>query len=252
MAQFFWIDTRLSAEHMRYLWNVISEENKRKFNVNSRLAGNISKSEEIIDENNWFYENVLKKYTEKLFYDDWDNYRRYRIEKEESPPEFEMDRFWVNYQKKHEFNPLHHHHSGGEGYSFVIFMKIPTHWKEQHALPISANSNSPCASNFEFVWSEKETCKNKLFPLSPKDEGRMLFFRARQSHQVFPFYGTEEERITISGNIVIEQDQEQELQRMEHIFEQMKQQIKTVKEQIKHEKSTKSENQKTPLSSILN
>jgi len=29
----------------------------------------------------------------------------------------------------------------------------------------------------------------------------MLFFPAGLAHQVYPFYGTEEERITISGNI---------------------------------------------------
>ena len=32
---------------------------------------------------------------------------------------------WVNYQKQHEFNPLHYH-SGI--YSFVVWMKIPTDW----------------------------------------------------------------------------------------------------------------------------
>ena len=29
----------------------------------------------------------------------------------------------------------------------------------------------------------------------------MLFFPSNLHHQVYPFYGTEEERITISGNI---------------------------------------------------
>jgi hypothetical protein len=32
----------------------------------------------------------------------------------------------------------------------------------------------------------------------------MLFFPAWVSHQVFPFYGTDEERVTISGNIIHE------------------------------------------------
>ena len=94
-------------------------------------------------------------------------------------------------------------HNGGLGFSFVVFMKIPTHWKEQHALPISAKSNSPQASDFLFVRSEKnsEICIVDNFPLNSEDEGRMLFFPAWLSHMVYPFYGTEEERITISGNI---------------------------------------------------
>jgi hypothetical protein len=82
-------------------------------------------------------------------------------------------------------------------------MKIPTHWKEQHALPICVNSSSPSASDFQFVWTQKDSEELifRNFSLSPEDEGRMLFFPSTLQHQVFPFYGTEEERITISGNI---------------------------------------------------
>jgi hypothetical protein len=195
-----WIDTRLSQKAMDFLWGCISEENKEDHS--GQLAGNISKSETIIDKDNWFFENVLKKCTERMFYDDWDNYRKYHIVKEHPLPKFEMDRFWVNYQKQHEFNPLHFH-SGGNGYSFVIFVKIPTHWKEQHALPISTDSTVPSASDFQFVWSEKdsEVCRIRNFLLSPEDNGRMLFFPAWLNHMVYPFYECEEERVTISGNI---------------------------------------------------
>ena len=196
-----WIDTRLSKEAMVFLNNAISEENLK--DNSGHLAGNISKSEYIEDKDNWFFEAVLKKLTEKLFYDDWDNYRKYHIvEKENPPPKFEMFSFWVNYMKQHEFNPIHHH---GGLFSFVVFMKIPTHWKEQHALPISVNSNTPSASDFSFVWSKKDskTCDVTHFSLSPEDEGRILFFPAWLSHLVYPFYGTEEERITISGNICL-------------------------------------------------
>ena len=82
-----------------------------------------------------------------------------------------------------------------------MFIKIPTHWKEQHALPQSSVSKFPCASDFCFHYSEKNIIYTTHFKLSPEDEGRMLFFPAGLMHQVYPFYGTEEERITISGNI---------------------------------------------------
>ena len=188
-----WIDTRLNQEEMDFLWDAVTTEQKKD-------TSNISKV--IEDKDNWFYENVLKKHIERLFYDDWNNYRKYHIVKKCPLPEFEMNRFWVNYQRQYEFNPLHFH---GGLYSFVIFMRIPTHWKEQHALSFSANSNSPIASDFAFVWSEKnsEACMTKTFSLSSEDEGRMLFFPAWLRHQVFPFYECEEERITISGNICL-------------------------------------------------
>ena len=200
MPKISWIDTRLNQEEMDFLWDAISEKNKESFS--KKLAGNIFKSELIKDKDNWFFKSTLKKLTERMFYRDWDNFSKYHIEVEEGKPlpEFEMNRFWVNYMKQHEFNPIHDH-SGL--YSFVVFMKIPTHWKEQHALPFSANSNGPCASDFAFVCSDKgsEEIKTDNFLLSPEDEGRMLFFPSTLQHQVYPFYGTDEERITINGTI---------------------------------------------------
>ena len=52
-------------------------------------------------------------------------------------------------------------------------------------------------------------------PLSPEDEGRMLFFPSWLYHQVFPFYGTEVERVTISGNITLVQENEISLNKKE-------------------------------------
>ena len=43
-----------------------------------------------------------------------------------------LDKFWVNYQYKTEFNP-YHDHSGV--YSFAIWLKIPYDWEDQHKLP---------------------------------------------------------------------------------------------------------------------
>ena len=245
-----WIDTRLSEEEMDFLHNAISEENKE--DASGTLAGNISKSELIVDKDNWFYETVLKRLTERIFYQDWDAYYKYHIEKEEPPPEFEMDKFWVNYMKQHEFNPPHDH-SGGNGYSFVIFVKIPTHWKEQHALPMSANSNAPLASDFSFVWSEKGQSDKILkhtFQLSPEDDGRILFFPAWLQHQVYPFYECEEERVTISGNIILEdlnkpknqeisvgeyEEKEKILKMLENSVSQTKKELKMIKKEMEKE-----------------
>ena len=201
MNKGLWIDTRLSEEEMTFLNKIVitSQQKSDAFNMNSKLAGNISKSEKIIDVDNWFYETVLKKLTERMFYRDWDNYYKYVIDQQEELL-FELNILWVNYQKQHEFNPLHSH---GGLYSFVVFMKIPTHWKEQHALPFSANSNMPTASDFAFVVGREggEDVAEICIPLCPEDEGRMLFFPATLKHLVYPFYECEEDRVTISGNI---------------------------------------------------
>jgi|TARA_Y100001949_G_scaffold171181_1_gene173285 hypothetical protein len=198
-----WIDTRLNEEEMNFLRHAISKENKK--NYSKELAGNISKSELIDDKNDWFYKTTLKKLTENIFYRYQNNiddkvspFKSLEYPEGEPPPEFKLEELWVNYQKQYEFNPLHGH----RGFcSFVVFMKIPTHWEEQHSL--FDHTNYPSASNFAFVWSKSDTSKifKCTFPLSPKDEGRMLFFPAWLEHLVNPFYGTEEERVTISGNI---------------------------------------------------
>ena len=114
--------------------------------------------------------------------------------------DYVLNKFWVNFQKQHEFNPIHNH-SGV--YSFVVFMKIPTDWREQHEIPFVKDSNAPKASDFEFVYTDvMGNVTGYTYSLDSSFEVIMLFFPAEMMHQVYPFYNCEEERITISGNIV--------------------------------------------------
>jgi len=244
-----WIDTRLTEEEMVFLNKaIISEEennNRTSFfedDTNNKdwkenTAGTVSRCD-LIDKDNWFYETALKKPTEKMFYDDWDNYRKYVVNQEESClPKFELFGLWVNYQKKHDHVPIHDH-SGL--FSFVVFMKIPTHWKEQHVRPKKLNSpvnTPPSASNFTFVLAQSKGVEQINFQLSPEDEGRMLFFPAWMCHQVYPFYECEEERITISGNIILEDPKKPEMsvddyEQKEQTLELLENSVKITKEEL--------------------
>ena len=190
-----WLDTRLTKEAMDHLWGSSQYGDARE-----TLAGNISKSKFIEDKDNWFYENVLKEYAETIYFKEWNNYYNVHVAKSAPPPVFELKKLWVNYQKQHEFNPPHHHIGL---FSFVVFMKIPTHWKEQHALPWLKDAKEPYTSDFQFILGQgMGPVQSISIPLCPEDEGRILFFPAWLTHQVFPFYECEEERITISGNII--------------------------------------------------
>ncbi|SVD06602.1 uncharacterized protein METZ01_LOCUS359456, partial [marine metagenome] len=112
---------------------------------------------------------------------------------------FILEPFWVNFQKETEFNPIHSH-SGV--FSFVIWVKIPTDWREQHALPICANSNTPAASNFAFCYvAMLGLLEHYEYHLDKEKEGCMLLFPARLMHRVNPFYNCDKERISISGNV---------------------------------------------------
>jgi hypothetical protein len=230
-----WADYRLNEDAMNHLLNAIDNQPSTAI-TQHQLAGNISKSVYIKDKNNWLYENVLKEMTEYLFYKDWNNWFEVNVANSRPPAEFRLDSLWVNYQKQHEFNPPHTH-TQGRGFSFVIFIKIPTHWKEQHTLPISVNSNFPSASDFQFLMGQGNgTVMNHNIPLSPEDEGRLLFFPAWLTHQVFPFYGTEEEKITISGNIVLKDEETMPLpNEREQLLENLERQISSLKDRIKQD-----------------
>ena len=202
-----WLETQLPKTVMMRLQSYIETAKKNPINWNHDLAGNISKSLDLEDKDNWFFETILIPFIGNF----QENYPSYMsdigILTEDAP--FCLHSFWVNFQKKHEFNPLHNH---GGVFSFVIWVKIPTDWKEQHALPISTNSKMAKASNFEFQYT---TMLGQLglysYFLDKESEGCMLFFPAQLLHTVYPFYNCDKERISISGNIRFGNSQSSEI-----------------------------------------
>ena len=111
-----------------------------------------------------------------------------------------LDSLWVNYQKKYEFNPLHNHH----GFcSFIVFVNIPYDLKDEENYFSNINPNT-----------QKHTSKLSFTNINPMGEiitkcvdvdksfeGKALVFHASQLHQVYPFYTSDDYRITISGNL---------------------------------------------------
>ena len=112
-----------------------------------------------------------------------------------------LDTLWVNYQYQTEFNPYHDHDSV---YSFAIWMKIPYSWEEQKNSPKFSDMReiNRKVGNFEFEYMDTlGGIRQYAYQLSSKDEGTMLFFPARLRHCVYPFFETEEPRISIAGNL---------------------------------------------------
>ena len=195
-----WLETELPKSAMRRLQNYIETAKKNPISWNEKLAGNISKSLTLKDKDDWFFKNVISSFIDSFDKTYPEYLKGISILTENAP--YCLNELWVNFQKENEFNPLHEH-SGI--LSFVIWVKIPTDWKEQHALPISDNSNTPKASNFEFhTISMLGDITGINYVLDKKSEGQMLFFPAKLLHQVFPFYECDKERVSISGNIHFE------------------------------------------------
>ena len=194
-----WIQTTLGSEHMDFLWKCIDN---KKGDYRSRLAGNISESYELEDKNGWFSGNVLRILVEQ-YEKSFGNIAKGIPTT--SPHPFCLEGFWVNYQKKHEFNPLHNHTGV---YSFVIWMKIPFDYEDQINLPNCKGSNHPLNSGFVFEYLDiLGNMKYHSYGLSKGDEGNMLFFPSELHHQVYPFYNCNKTRISISGNILLNTSQ---------------------------------------------
>jgi len=113
---------------------------------------------------------------------------------------------WVNFQKKGEFQPIHNH-SGL--LSFVIWMDIPYDWKDEAKLPfVRPNNKIPPGGNFSFVFSNGN-CRQvheRTISMSPEMNGYCCFFPSDLCHQVYPFYTSDKERISISGNITFKEN----------------------------------------------
>jgi len=205
-----WLSKKLTPAEMKYCWECIkkSEEsinlNNEDNDYNKKLVGNLTKSRKLEDKDQIFMTRtilpLLKAYGSSF------DMKPLRPVKNNYPPKkgFVLSDWWVNYQKKHEFNPLHDHNGM---FSFVIWMKIPTNFKDQQKLQISAgnNENPKSISNFRFTYTNiLGKITNYTYEQNPDQEGVLLFFPSELQHIVYPFYDCEEDRISISGNIKVE------------------------------------------------
>tara|TARA_Y100000114_G_scaffold143851_1_gene151812 strand:+ start:18 stop:656 length:639 start_codon:yes stop_codon:yes gene_type:complete len=114
---------------------------------------------------------------------------------------FYNDEPWINIQRQNEFLPIHKH----DGIlSYSIWVKLPNreHDKWSRSSEKVWNKNTEKYYSFQFVYNSilGLTCCHD-FRLGKKDEGTMLLFPSNLQHLVFPFYSSDEKRISVSGNI---------------------------------------------------
>jgi len=107
---------------------------------------------------------------------------------------------WVNFQKKYEFNPIHNH-SGFA--SFICFIKIPYDLEEEEKVfSIDNKVAQTHTSKLSFVFTnEAGEVVSYCVNVDKSFEGKMLMFVSKQHHMVYPFYTSDNYRITVSGNL---------------------------------------------------
>jgi|TARA_Y100000015_G_C2366290_1_gene77699 hypothetical protein len=198
-----WLEKKLDQEEIDYLWKRIE---KSGGNHKGNLAGHISASKTLTDEDDWFFNRVILplclQYNESFGAQSDALLLDILMSTKYESFEYFLKSMWVNYQKQNEFNPLHNH---GGLYSFVIWMKIPTKHFIQNKNSLAKESNSRVISSFEISYVDiLGNIRQYPYRMNPNVEGTMLFFPSKLNHQVYPFYDCDEDRISISGNVCIQ------------------------------------------------
>ena len=169
---------------------------KGKIPNNENLIGHI-KEEYKMTNIDYDFQNFIIKASFTGVTNKWMS--KYSFLTEDRPIVFES--MWCNFQRKYEFNPPHTH-SGL--LSFVVFVKIPYDLEEEHKVypDVKTNPTIPIAtSKFCFLNPNGTGISMDVINVDKSFEGKGFIFPSTQYHEVYPFYTSDDYRITVSGNL---------------------------------------------------
>lgn len=156
---------------------------------NQGLAGHL---------NNEYHLFECKPYIEKLFRPLVYEYKNRFPPFDCKDGEYFLDNVWVNFQTKHEFNPVHHHLGV---FSFALWLKVPYYIKEENKIFPHIKEHENITANFCFQYTDVlGEIQRHPIPADKTYENKLIFFPAKMRHFVNPFYTSDEYRISVSGN----------------------------------------------------
>jgi hypothetical protein len=196
---FFMVE--FNEDELQPVKNEIDEIYKANFltaeSANDRLVGQIE-HEYVLKKCHKHLESLILPYL--VEYDKKFKYlgNLYFVLNEDRP--ISLQEPWVNFQKKHEFNPIHHHNGL---FSFVLWIDIPYSIEEENNSPLCKKARSKLPGHFQFIYT------NSLGHISSYDipadktyNNKMVIFPASLSHAVYPFSTSDKYRISVSGNFI--------------------------------------------------
>ena len=196
-SNYGWIEAKLDETEIDLIWNQINETKGK--DMKYTLVGQIDKSFEFFDSDDRYIEECIVKplvnqYGQEFSHDHTpipinDTFRPY------------LRNLWVNYQGENEYNPVHNHHGL---YSFVIWLRQPVSYKEnaKHYTSKNASDSFNCTFGFQYI-NTMGVIESYLYKLDPTYEGTMLLFPSKLLHHVNPFYNSDQQRVSVSGNIFL-------------------------------------------------
>ena len=163
---------------------------------NHELAGNIKREFKLVECLNPTAEMVGPYVGEYLKHFKYAS--PYEVLSKELPLSIFSNDLWVNFQQKHEFNPIHNHRGV---ISFVIWLQIPFYFKDEAPVGPGVDSQSPLCGDFSFHWiNSLGQIKNENLLVDKSKEGYLCIFPSETMHSVYPFFSSNEYRITVAGN----------------------------------------------------
>ena len=189
--------TQLTDEDFRWIKKEVVRAKKIGVKKNKTLAGHIKEEYSMPGINQSFNNFLLSNASTHEVFKMYNS--RFNVNSENRP--IYLDSFWVNYQKKYEFNPLHDHTGV---YSFIIFVKIPYDLKKEdnYFNELDKTKQQVHNSRLCFVNTKADgEIHSTAIDVDKSFEGKMFLFPSIQQHLVYPFYTSNDYRITISGNL---------------------------------------------------
>ena len=165
----------------------LDQDYKKKYDAGNKLVGNVTEeltlSESILDKSGWkdFLFFCIKNYVKNTT----------GLE----PAEIDLHGSWIVRQFKNEYNPTHWHSGHISG---VAYLKVPESYG-QSVQQKHQNVNG----NIQLIHGSRMFMCDSLFTHKPKI-GDFLLFPHYMMHTVFPFYGSDSERRSLSFNASIE------------------------------------------------
>lgn len=178
-------------EEIHYIKNNVHIATK----VNDTLAGHLDKEYSLMKSKSWVEKLIIPSINE---YVNIFGYPEYINDILSNNCSYYLDKIWVNFQQKYEFNPIHHHTGI---FSFVIWINNP-YGEEERKVFKGVRDKEKRNGCFEFLYTENNGFIRTENIFTDKSyNGKGVLFPSMINHCVYPFYSSDDYRISVSGNI---------------------------------------------------
>ena len=83
-------------------------------------------------------------------------------------------------------------------------MNLPTEHEDQAKIANAVDATTSWNGTFAMHYSDSlGRIRSFKYEMGKAWEGKMLFFPSEMHHEVYPFYECDEQRVTISGNVLL-------------------------------------------------